>query len=308
MTSGVIYMNVGFKHLNHLAVSLFQLRKIYDGPVVVLSGGSVSQPFLQKYFANEKAFQPLELVEFEYGGGGCYYAKTHMGELSPFDKTVFMDSDTLAVGDFSAVWPEEDEVRVTQFANWTTFTKRIVQRISKWQNVLPNQVRYQMQTEVPAINTGVLGFSKTSTKFMKRWQHETEKAVGTSFKFICDEIACQLIFLEYRHVVLDERWNCSPRHSLKRHGPFTKTNDARIMHGHGKKFLKVDQRIQEAIWLPVYRDALVADAAGIRSWTNSKSRKLRGLIRPQKYLRPSQCRRLYDDIGVEYEAGCLEQD
>jgi hypothetical protein len=188
----------------------------------------------------------------------------------------------------------KEEVRVTQFANWTTFKKRIQSLISKWKKILPNQVKLQLTTEYPAINTGVMGFSKSSTRFMDRWHQETMKNIG----FICDELSAQLLYPEYPHMLLDERWNGSPRFSWGRLGPHVEGADPRILHGHGKKFLKNIPEVQEAWWLPYYRRALETNFCNICEWTNSR-RQFKGLVRPRNYISENQWDRLTEGLDVK---------
>lgn len=294
--SGVIYLNVGHKHLNMLVVSLMSLRDRYDGPVAILSGGDESTSFLNKYVVPDIRLD-VKLFPFTYSRAGktgsVYYAKTAMGEMSPFDTTVFVDADTLFVGDFSPVFPVDDEMVLTQFANWTTLSRRIQSRISKWSAILPKQVETQMKQAHPAINTGVLGFSKKTVAFMDKWRTVTRKNVG----FICDEICAQLIYTEFPHRVLDERFNASPVFSWKRHGPHIPKADPRILHGHGKKFLKTEPEVQQAFWLPYYRRALQDNVAGIRGWTNDR-RRYGGLVRPRKYIADEQWQQVIEGIDV----------
>lgn len=296
---GIIYLNIGVKHFNHLVVSLWSLRQKYDIPICILAGGPESIDAINTYILPEKKLAPIQIREFEFdnrGRGSAYFAKTSMCDLSPFQKSIFLDADTLVMGRFRELWPDDDEVRFTQFADWTTFTKRIRTRISKWEDILPAEVSLQMKHEYPAINTGVLGFSRRSKPFMARWHRETMKNIS----FICDELSAQLLYIHYPHMLLDERWNCSPRFSWKRQGLHVEKADPRICHGHGKKFLKNNRDVQEGWWMPVYRSALEEDIAQIRSWTNSRSKEWRQLIRPRKYYSDDQCKQLYSDLGVAY--------
>ena len=285
--AGVLYLYIGHKHANHLAVSLMSLRDVYDGQVAILTDEATGE-FLERYVTTDERLQPIDVVYFPYqqlGRGSAYNAKTSMGDLSPFQRTVFLDADTLVVGDFSDMIPaaNSEEVRFTQFAIWNTHQKTMVGRLNQWKHVLPHQVWLQLKDPIPAINTGVLGFSKLSKPFMDRWHVETAKNIG----FICDEIAAQLLYPEYPHLLLDERWNCSPMHSAKRMGPHMGNTDERILHGHGKKFLKVKKPVRTTWWLPSYKRAIDLNIASIRSWTNNK-KTYTNLIRPHDYIPPDE--------------------
>jgi hypothetical protein len=292
--AGVIYMKVGYKHFPFLTVSLMSLRDVYKGPVAILAGGDDAQNFIEKYILPDKRLHPLYIVPFDfksYGRGSVYYAKTSMGDMSPFNKTVFLDCDTLVCGDFSELWPKkEEEVRLTQFARWNTKTRRIYNRIEGWRDVLPKHVDFQQKTAHPAINTGVMGFSKSSSAFMDMWKQTTIKNI----RFICDEVCCQLIYTDFPNHVLDDRYNASPMYSWKWRKPGSE-EEAIIWHGHGKKFLKNSQEVQEAIWLPYFKRALSDNIGDIRSWV--RGRGFKGLLRVEKYLSRAQRKEYLEGIA-----------
>jgi hypothetical protein len=224
----------------------------------------------------------LELVRWKaptrrtsgFKSGTQYANKCEMGRLSPFDRSVFLDADTLVVGDISDAFPREgtEEVRLTWFADWWTTDRRIAGRIEPWRSVALREVARALANKMPAINTGVIGFTSMSTKWFDAWREMTLKNVG----FICDEIAAQLIFPDHPHCVLDERWNASPVYSVDGDGKPLRHEDIRIWHGHGFKFMK--KPIGRSIWFPVYDKAVAQGIARIDEWTNQVPKA------PAKYL------------------------
>lgn len=279
MSDGVIFLNANTKHLRNLAIAIFHMRKIYDGPIAILTGDS----YLEDIFdLDDKRFGDVQLVHFDYNSrrNGCYAAKTGMHKLTPFDRTIFMDSDTLAVGDFSDLWPENPEaIHWTQFAKWTTQTHRIQQRIKNegWPKLFPREVRYQLAHEYPAINTGVLGFTRGSYRTMDIWQEKTLQNIS----FICDEICAQLLAFEHPHNILDHRWNASPKFSYKLLGmDDMNTSDVRILHGHGNKGFKNDRPMQD-LFVDAWFETWAADFAGIQKWDATVYKKKR---HPSRYI------------------------
>lgn len=296
---GVIYLNIGTRHLVHLAVSLYALRKIYDGPVAILSGDEC----VREYIAGEKRLGDHVVIEFDYASQrtNCYHAKTTMHHRTPFERTVFLDADTLPVADFSDLWPAQDEfVHVTQFANWTTLRPgrrgdkppKIAGRIlnNAWPELFPAQVEYQVANEYPAINTGVLGFSKTSQRFMDKWHEMTTKQWQLSQErrevssFITDELACQLLIFEYPNWIFTYEWNASPVYCWEK----MPCEDVRIWHGHGAKFFKLrgetecGLRRQNSLWLPFFFEAMRDNWCNLPKWHDSKNHG--GAKRPSKYV------------------------
>lgn len=270
---GVLYLNIGNKHLCHLAVSLLSLRDHYDGEICVLSGDD----WFDNILMNEPRLQPLTVKRFVYENRGAYHAKTSMGMLSPFDRTVFLDSDTLVVGDLSEMYPTNDEVRWTQFSTWTTSGKKIRGRITGgcWPQVFPEAVAYQSAMAYPAINTGVVGFCDGAYRTMQQWNAKTSEHESLYGKrsFISDEICAQLLAFDYPHRIMPDDYNASPSYR----GP-QRADGVKIWHGHGFKFLKrrngeLEQpwKLRCEIWLPYFRRALQLGWCSIDKWHENKS-------------------------------------
>lgn len=281
---GVLYVLIGEKHSVQAVVSLWSLRRHWDGPVAIAAGDTPSRELAVR-IAQDGRFGNVCTVPFDYkrvirkGSGSVYATKTRMGELSPFDRTVFLDADTLVAGDFTDLFPEKgtDEVRLTQFCDWTTAGRMISGRVRGWMDVCPDLASRSLRHSYPAINTGVMGFTSRSTPFMKCWQETAMKKVV----FICDEIACQLIFLDFPHVVLDHRWNCSPP-LTPTYIPGVNDGDVRVWHGHGRKFKKKARGRQ--VWWPWLVDALELDLAGMREWFPAADKELKKfLVDPSRY-------------------------
>lgn len=277
---GIIYMLTGDKHANHLAVSVLSLREHWDGPVALIAGCDKGETIC-RHIEQDKRLGEIEVIRWDAPTrrtakkpGQQYANKCEMGRLSPFDRTIFLDADTLVVGDFTDMFPEPgtEQVRLTTFADWKTTGNLMRSRIERWRNEMPKEVALMAGHPYPAINTGVIGFTRLSTKWFKTWKTTTLKRV----EFICDEIAAQLIFPWHPHCVLDERWNCSVVYSWDRHGAEAANPDPRIWHGHGFKFVKKETGRQ--LWVPYYRRAIDGNYAKIADWTNNVQKP------PKKYL------------------------
>jgi hypothetical protein len=301
---GVLYMMIGQKHAEHLAVSLYSLLKHWQGEVAILIGDKHAAEFCEPMGRLDR----VRLVPFDYeaiktkkrGSGNVYLAKTSMHKLTPFDRTIFLDADTLIAGDILDVLPEADEIKITQWMDWTTAGKMMTGRVKNWEEHAPKEAARQLAKPWPAINTGVIGFSKQCDKTMDAWAEMTSRNIC----FICDEIAMQLVFPDHPHEILDDRFNTSPCYEevYRRRGGFTRQqldvmsrysvcakpgdevrrvitdatikelssfaghpSDVRIWHGHGFKFIK--KRYGRACWWPVYREAVDKNFCGIADWT-----------------------------------------
>jgi hypothetical protein len=278
MERGVLYFVAGTKHNVHAVVSIASLRKWWRGPVAICTEAEGPGRECAEWIARDDALNipggPVLVIpdaQLKAGGGGrSYFSKTFLPKLSPFEETVFLDADTLVVGDFSDVWPRSgDEAVLTRFCDWVSTGGRMQQRIRPWGEVNadagyvpdPQQVErvaVQLSKPWPAINTGVMGWLKGSWCFNNEWHRVTSMRRA----FIVDETACQIIFPEFRCRVLDDRFNCSVVYP-----PAGQTvegrADVRIWHGHGGKFWK--RPSGQRIWLPHYRECLEQNRANIQA-------------------------------------------
>lgn len=266
---GVFFMLHGDKHAAVLATSVWSLRQHYAGPVAIAAGDEAGVRYAELIARDERA-GPLTVVPWKFQGGprgSAYHAKTFMFDLSPFERTVFLDADTIVVGNFvegHGLYPDGEAVKVTQFADWVTSGKRMRGRILPWKDVAPIEVARQAYNPHPAINTGVLAFSRASAPFHKAWREMSARRLG----FICDEIACQLMYADYPHEVLSDAYNWSPTYGK------TPRAEVKIIHCHGQgKHVKNPSHAKE--WTPVFADAYKADFAGLRSWAPAGDRHLR---------------------------------
>jgi len=275
-TKGVCYMLTGAKHGAQLAVAIYGLRKVYDGPVALISGNDAAHEICDRIRDDPRAghIDPVQWEAPVGGGKGLQHCnKTRITELMPYDEAVFLDCDTLVVGPFAELWPRTgtEEIVLTQFAQWKSNDRKIKGRTEHWREFAPAQVARMHAHPYPAINTGTFGISKKSTKFVAKWRELTEKRPS----FMCDELAAQLLYVEHPHRVLDERWNCSPIFSYNRYGP-PKDGDVRVWHGHGWKFITRPQGWQ--IWHPYYEAAVAQGFAKLGDWAPLVDRKLRGVL------------------------------
>jgi hypothetical protein len=267
---GVLYYLRGGRHANVLVVSLASLRNHWQGPVCLLCGDDEAVSLAKRIAADPRLTDNFSWSAFkgdEGKRGTGYSTKTLLTGLSPFDETLFIDADTLVVGDLGELWPTHGEVVLTQFASWVSNGPRISGRLAKWLEHAPDEVYRMSQYAYPAINTGVMAWRGDAGAFGRAWREMTMRNVG----FIVDELACQLIYPDHDCRVLDDRFNASPIHSERGGG-----RDVRIWHGHGSKFIKRDAGWE--LWEPYYRAACELNLAGIADWTPGGDKHLKARL------------------------------
>lgn len=269
---GVTYMLTGDKHACLLVVSLMTLRRHYSGPVCLICGDRESLCYADRISASERLVgNKLEIVTWKApvgGGKGLQHGnKANVFDLSPFDRTVFLDADTTVHGKINELLPQAntEEIRLTQFADWVSNGTRIKKRLEQYRELLPSEVAVMNAAAYPALNTGTFGFTKRS----KRYFAELKRVCKALPVFMCDELAAQLIFVNFPHVVLDDRWNWSPVYSKRA------ALDARIVHYHGAGHCRLNKGCGASIWTLEFLEAWAQDLAGIREWAPAGDRHLR---------------------------------
>lgn len=273
---GFVYMLTGAKHGPQLVVSLASLRDYWSGNVAIIAGDDAAAEVAARC-ANDGRLGPTHVVCWTAprgGGKGLQHAnKTFLGTLSPFDRTAFLDADTLVTGDPTDLFPDWDngEVRLSQFSIWKSNERPVKGRVEIYRELAPAAVERAQTQPLPAINTGTLGFSRNSVPFLLAWGQLAQALP----RFMSDELVAQIIFPDYPHTILDERWNCSPIFSWKRYAP-PQDRDVRIWHGHGWKF--ISRSTGRQIWWPVYLRCLNDNIARLAEWTPGADRRLAKIL------------------------------
>lgn len=255
---GVLYMLIGQRHAPLLAVSIHSLRNHYSGPVAILAGDETAERYARLIAADSRAGD-VRVIRWEFIGGqrgAVYAAKTRMWELSPFDRTVFLDADTVVVGDFSALCPTDNEIVLTRFADWRTTGRRMQGRIMQWKDVAPILVSRMVSHSFDAINTGCVGFSKSSGRFFAAWNELCARRIS----FICDELSCQLVYPDFPHRVLSDEYNFCAIHSK------TPIESARVLHFHGGNAKLHNRPEYHRLWWPAFSLARDEGFAGLNDW------------------------------------------
>lgn len=288
MTNGVVFMIQGSKHWNQLVVAVYSLSKHYDGRVCLIAGDDEGEEVSNNIQAEDHNLG-LDISVLRWDAptrgqtgksGQCYANKCEMGRLTPFDQSIFLDADVLVVDSLDDLWPKVREVKLTAFADWVTTGKMMGSRIARWKDVCPDEYKMMSEKPYPAINTGVIGFCRYST-FMPDWKATTNRNVC----FICDEIAAQLIFVRHNVIVMDDRWNFSPKYSKQNDKSCLPiSNFPKIIHYHGKQHARPDKSDGYKTWIPVYKECLDQNIAGIQDWTPGRDRHLRKYLEAESVL------------------------
>jgi hypothetical protein len=261
MSRGVIFLNIGTKCLVRLAASIHSLRKFYGGPVCIINAAGTDGGILEKFSADSRLSADVRNVEITtYRRRSAYVAKPSVYKWTPFDRSLFVDADTVFRGDPSPLFDLRSPFVVTQFSNWICSGSIVRSRIEPFFDIqceplnVPELARRSINERWPAINTGVFAFDRQWSG-MKHWERLTQ-AARTRANFT-DEIACQVLLPEFGSdaSIVGDDYNWSPLYG--------KSESPLIVHMHGSKHLRPEAM---PFWMPEFKECVDRNIAGINSW------------------------------------------
>lgn len=261
--NGILYYNSGTKCLARLLTSVHSLRKVYDGKICILSTGEESsyacKSISKMYNCMFKEVSNSLNIKHDY-----WFEKSRMHLYTPFENTLFIDSDTIIQKDPSVLFDEieKNDFIVPQFSSWTTKTKIIQKRLHKWDMIDIDLVNYTIQKNDPSVNVGVFGFNKKSL-LMKNWFDFTIQNLDA---VLPEESSCHLLLNLYKGKIIDSKYNYSCKHDKKN------IDDSIIIHYHGNKHCRLDQNgsllYNAEKWLEHWKEIYYKNICFIQKWYN----------------------------------------
>ena len=267
---GIIFFTYAQPHLSRLAVSLFSLRKVYHGPVTVLNAGG-DEGIVDKLVSDKRLNVnciPIEIPQRRKHTAYC--AKPSLWRWTPYDRSLYLDADTIVVSDPSEALQAIGPLVVTRFSNWITTGNIYSSRIRQWLSVshpkhdVSSLARACLEHPYPAINTGVFVFDRDNPE-LEKWESLTQAGHTCSFT---DELALQILIPKLSVGWLTDRFNASP---IYRH---CTAEEVVIWHFHGCKNLR--KEVGKDLWWPVFQEVLAANVGGIQEWYRA-DKSLRGV-------------------------------
>jgi hypothetical protein len=266
---GVVYLLTGEGYAARLVVSMWSLRRTYQGPITVMATADAEEQ-ARDIVSDRRLDARLHIVEYAQSNRFPAYAtKTTLWQWTPYEVTLQLDADTLVLRSIDRLFHfPERSVLLTQFSNWTTATPTIRRRVQAWERLELelHEKRYverlirAVSRPWPAVNTGVMAYTRRS-RMLSSWR---ELAHMGRELFIADEVAMQLLMPRWPHELLDDRWNCSPLFGVHR-------KEAHVWHMHGSKHLAGEAA---APWLATFEECLQANIGRIADWAPGGDRLL----------------------------------
>jgi len=253
MSQGIVYFNHGVDYLERLGVSLFSLRKHWRGEVAIVDTKESGDGIYRLASRFDVEIIPVKFIQREKNS--CYCQKASVWRNSPFVSSLQVDSDTIFASSPQGLLDQISDVKnppavLTQFSDWVTTGSPVRERIECWRGVKVGSrncwdktlrpddlVAASLADDFPAINTGVIGY-RGNSQFLQSWERLTHAGWDRP---LTDEIAAQLLARVCKHMIVSDRYNCSPVYGKD-------CGSAVIWHFHGSRHRKSQAR---EIWEPM---------------------------------------------------------
>lgn len=259
-TRGIIFFNRGDGCIVRAIVALYSLRQHWNGPITFFLEKPYPEEFdkVCEYFNvdivhNEEKHQLKTLVR-----------KTDMFGNPPYDRTLWLDSDTVTVGKLDEMFDLLDNADcvIPHFCGWHSDGKIITKRVNRFKGIAEERHIEKCFKHYPAVNTGVLSFRKSDAwyKFVQYWVDLADRASQKKV-FIPDEVAMQILYPSANewglkvHIAPTD-FNVSVLHD------HNQSKDPRVWHFHGKKHV-LDVPTCD-IWKNIFNKLMEDDVANIR--------------------------------------------
>jgi hypothetical protein len=260
-SKGVIYYNRGELNLVRLVVSLMTLRRHYSGNVTVFLEEKHREWLpgrLRDSFGVNVVYRPDIRIET-----GTLVHKIKVSQDTPYDLSVWIDSDTVIVGGFGEIFEmaRDCDLVVTPYVDYKSDSKDIRRRMESFRKRCPEYVATALSYG-PQINTGVYAWKKDSAIFQEWLELATW---GDHRTILADEVSCQILLPRYNIRVAPNKFNVIANH-------MERSEDDRIIHYCNKDHC--GQFPLCKLWMDCFTEALRKDVCGIRElsrWQPSKA-------------------------------------
>ena len=266
---GVILYNRGSKCTCRAIVTLYTLRHYWHGNVTFF----LEDPY-PKEFEKVCEYFNCDVVKVSNPGSKALVRSAEVCLDSPYDRTMWLDSDVMVVGPIDEMFDYLDDydIAIPHFAGWQTNGHIISKRLRRYNGIADQKFIDKATSKAyPSVNTGILSFRK-DVPFMKDWINLSQKGDGKMF--IPDETAFQVLYPSYDDMYPDMngvfvaplKFNVSVKHDPN-------TEDQRIIHYHGQKHVLPKNEKCNA-WKKVFNHMCEHDIANITHYLQYADKRL----------------------------------
>lgn len=254
MENAVVFYNVGTACVVRLMVSLFSLRKVWDGKVIVMLEGPQMHWLRyawQHFNVDARYFQPDQAYK------SYFCRKPEIAEILNTGKYLYVDSDTVFVQPIAEIFDMLDAhpFVVSQFSQWRCNRMRQHRWYRRWRRIVGRDV----DPSQPMVNMGLVAWAPNAEKVIAQWKRNTRLMDTHGFQDT-DELAISAMLPNPKIKVLPHCWNQSSRirWRLDELGKHRDANDQpKIYHFHGNRHFRYEPPFvcQSPVWLRWLADA-----------------------------------------------------
>lgn len=271
MNNGIIMFNKNKKCTVRALVALYTIRKYYNGPITFFIETS------PEGFNDSVRYFGCDVVELEENTKlKTLIRKTQIFANTPYENTLWLDSDTILVGKIDEMFGylENYDVAIPHFSNWYSDGHIIKRRINNFKEHVSDKIFNIALEHKPAVNTGVVAYRRDS-QFLRDWIDLTIKTNGLCF--ISDEVAFQVLYPSYQGIyIAPMKFNVSARFG-------NDVEDKRIVHFHGSKHSIPQFPLCAHHWIPIFEEMRKGNIADINYFVdNYADRRLRKFLKGER--------------------------
>lgn len=274
-TKGVMLFNRGDAMVVGALATLYSLRKHWDGNITMF----LEEPFPKEFQDALKFFNCKVIINETRHDLKTLVRKNSLLANPPYDKTLWLDIDTVVTGKIDPMFDFLDEHQVDMciphFCGWKSSGHHISKRINRFRGLVDDKYIEEALKDHPAINTGVLSFRK-SDKWKTFIEHLTllaDKGSKPPYKiFIPDETIMQIFYPSMqewglKYFIAPTDYNVSVMYD---HG---QSKDPRIHHFHGNK--NVIDVPNADIWKSTFEEMRKDNIANINDFLKYADKRLK---------------------------------
>jgi hypothetical protein len=200
---GVLYIAFGKKYLDEVVLSIFFLRK--NNPEievhVLCDDARYFDKTLKSFFPNTGAITSTEVKPTHIR------AKVDYISLSPFEKTLYLDSDTLPIYDIGEIFDALDFIDLCICHDFSRKRVNFSEGIPKYG---------ELSRALPEVNGGVFAYNKNpkTQKFLDAWRSNFYKYFDITNGWDQPSLRISLYESDVRFSILPDEYNTRPSKTL----------------------------------------------------------------------------------------------
>lgn len=234
--NGCCFFNFGGKCITRLLVSIYTLRKVYDGNItLMLAKNDEHNEKLAKHLNKLNVdIQWFDLKRLRRGTKSAI--KPKLFKESKYDNTLMLDGDLLFLKPIDDLFKHINDsgTVLTHFCGWFNNGRTMARRLDILKECFDDAQMTKVLGKHKSVNIGVMGVSKErGKKFLRKWEEITGKLAG---KFIADEIAAH-VYIWYDNYIADGTYNQSCKITDQ-----DTILDNKVIHYHGNKSSNISRR------------------------------------------------------------------